>query len=62
MGNGMDGMDAQFVKLLVITGCTITDNGWNFSHGVGVRIGSYVEDVELRDNSIVGNRFADVYR
>lgn len=62
IGNGMDGMDAQFVKLLVITGCTIKDNGWNFSQGVGVRIGSYVENVELRDNHFEGNRFADVHR
>jgi len=60
--NGMDGMDAQFVVNLIITGCTITDNGWDFEHGVGVRIGSHVEAVEMHDNRIWGNRLADVYQ
>jgi len=60
--NGMDGMDAQFVVNLIITGCTITDNGWDFEHGVGVRIASSVEHVEMFDNVITGNREADVYR
>ena len=60
--NGMDGMDARYVVNLIITGCTITDNGWGFDHGVGVRIESYVEHVEMHDNVISGNRSADVYR
>ena len=59
--NGMDGMDAQSVSHLVITGCTITDNGWNFDHGVGVRIGSNVLSADMHDNVIERNRFADVY-
>ena len=60
--NGMDGMDAQSVVNLIITGCTITDNGWDFEHGVGVRIGSFVEHVEMHDNRIWGNRLTDVYQ
>ena len=56
----MDGMDAQSVVNLIITGCTIIDNGWHFDHGVGVRIGSYVEHVQMHDNVISGNRFANV--
>jgi len=62
IANGMDGMDAQSVENLIITGCTITDNGWNLDQGVGVRIGSYVENIKMHDNLIAGNRFADVYR
>ncbi len=61
IANGMDGMDAQSVEHLIITGCTITDNGWNLEQGVGVRIGSYVISVEMHDNIIAQNRFADVY-
>lgn len=61
IANGMDGMDAQSVENLIITGCTITDNGWNFKGGVGVRIGSYVKHVKMHDNIIIQNRFADVY-
>ena len=60
--NGLDGMDAQSTAHLVVTGCTITDNGWNFDHGVGVRIGSNVTSVEMTDNVIARNRFADVSR
>lgn len=62
IGNGMDGMDASSTKRLVVTGCTITGNGWDQANGVGVRIGCCVEQVELSDNLIEGNRFADVYR
>ena len=60
--NGMDGMDATCVDKLIISGCTIANNGRNFRHGVGVRIGSYVQHVAMQDNRIFGNRFADVYR
>ncbi len=60
--NGMDGMDALSVDRLVVTGCTITGNGWNWSEGVGVRIGSSVLRIEMHDNLIEGNRYADVYR
>ena len=60
--NGMDGMDARYVVNLIITGCTITDNGWDFADGVGVRIERYVEHVEMHDNVISGNRSADVYQ
>jgi hypothetical protein len=62
IGNGMDGMDASSTKRLVVTGCTITGNGWDQSNGVGVRIGCCVEQVEMSDNLVEGNRFADVYR
>lgn len=62
IGNGMDGMDASSVKRLVVTGCTITGNGWDQANGVGVRIGCCVEQVEMSDNLIEGNRLADVYR
>jgi len=58
--NGMDGMDDQSTINLIVTGCTITDNGWNFDHGVGVRIGMNVEHIEMHDNVISGNRYADV--
>jgi len=60
--NGMDGMDAKTVDRLVITGCTITGNGWDLSTGVGVRILSSVLQVEMADNVVEGNRYADVYR
>jgi hypothetical protein len=60
--NGMDGMDARSVDRLVVIGCTITGNGWGMSTGVGVRIGSSVLQIEMHDNVIEGNRYADVYR
>ena len=60
--NGMDGMDAVTVNRLVITGCTITGNGWSLSTGVGVRILSSVLQVEMANNVIEGNRYADVHR
>ncbi len=60
--NGMDGMDASTMKRLVVYGCTITGNGWDQANGVGVRIGHGVEQVEMWDNVIEGNRSADVYR
>jgi hypothetical protein len=59
--NGMDGLDAKHMTRLVITGCTITGNGWDLANGVGVRIGHYVEEVVLEDNVIENNRSADVY-
>ena len=57
-----NGMDARSVDRLVVIGCTITGNGWGMSTGVGVRIGSSVLQVEMHDNRIEGNRYADVYR
>jgi len=60
--NGLDGMDAQSVAHLVITGCTITDNGRSNQNGVGVRIGSNVGSVVMTNNSIERNRLANVYR
>jgi len=60
--NGMDGMDATSIDRLIVTGCTITGNGWGLPTGVGIRIGSYVRTVELEGNTITANRFADVYR
>ena len=60
--NGMDGMDAKMTTRLIVMGCTITGNGWDLATGVGLRIGSYVQTVELEDNTITGNRFADIYR
>ena len=59
--NGMDGMDAKSVDQLIITGCTVTGNGWDLSNGVGVRIASWVLQVEMHDNVIEDNRSADVY-
>ncbi len=59
--NGMDGMDAQSVHHLIITGCTITGNGRHFDHGVGVRIGMFVDQITMKDNIIKDNRFANVY-
>jgi hypothetical protein len=59
--NGMDGMDAITVDRLVIVGCTITGNGWDWSDGVGVRIKSLVLQIEMSDNVIEGNRYADVH-
>lgn len=61
-GNGMDGMDATSMGLLIVTGCTITGNGWGLSTGVGIRIGHFVRDVQLTGNVVEDNRFADVYR
>ena len=60
--NGMDGMDSISVRRLVVLGCTITGNGWSLSTGVGIRVGRLVEDLELADNVVADNRFADVYR
>jgi len=60
--NGMDGMDSTSVRRLVVIGCTITGNGWGLATGVGIRISRFVESVELADNIVVDNRFADVYR
>jgi hypothetical protein len=60
--NGMDGMDSTSVRRLVVVGCTITGNGWGLSTGVGIRISRFVESVELADNVVSDNRFADVYR
>ncbi|MDD5646813.1 MAG: right-handed parallel beta-helix repeat-containing protein [Candidatus Bipolaricaulis sp.] len=60
--NGMDGMDSVSVRRLVVVGCTITANGWNLSTGVGIRVGRLVESLELVDNVVTGNRYADVYR
>lgn len=62
IGHGQDGIDSQHVNHLIITGCTITGNGWHCDKCVGVRIGSYVISVEMHDNIITQNRFADVYR
>jgi len=62
IGNGMDGMDSTSTVRLIVTGCTITDNGWALATGVGIRIGSNVEHVELTDNVIENNRFANVQR
>jgi len=59
--NGIDGVDSQHVNHLIITGCTITGNGWHYDGGVGVRIGNCVINVEMHDNIITQNRFADVY-
>ena len=59
--NGMDGMDSTSTQRLVVTGCTITGNGWDQANGVGVRIGHNVEQIELVGNTIEGNRSADVY-
>ena len=54
--NGSFGIEAQSVRTLVITGCTITGNS------EGVHVGSNVETVKMHDNVITGNRDADVYR
>jgi hypothetical protein len=60
--NGMDGMDATSTRRLVVLGCTITGNGWDLATGVGIRIGHFVDDVQLLDNVVADNRYADVYR
>ena len=60
--NGMDGMDATSVRRLVVIGCTITGNGWGLATGVGIRIGHSVGDVQLLDNVVADNRYANVYR
>ncbi len=60
--NGMDGMDSISVRHLVVIGCTITGNGRNLSTGVGIRVGRFVESLELVDNIVTDNRYADVYR
>jgi len=54
--NGSFGIEAQSVRTLVITGCTITGNS------EGVHVGSNVQAVEMLDNVITGNREANVYR
>jgi len=60
IGNGMDGMDSTSTVQLIVTGCTITNNGRDLATGVGIRIGSNVQHVELTDNVIENNRFANV--
>jgi len=55
LNNGSFGIEAQSVVNLIITGCTITGNS------EGVHIGSYVISVEMHDNTIAQNRFADVF-
>jgi len=60
--NGMDGMDSTSVRRLVVIGCTITGNGWGLATGVGIRIGHSVGDVQLLDNVVADNRYANVYR
>jgi len=59
--NGMDGMDASSIIFVVVTGCTITGNGWDQANGVGVRIGHSVGRIELSNNTIESNRSANVY-
>jgi hypothetical protein len=54
LNNGADGVECQSVQDLVIIGCTIRGNN------VGVRIGSYVQRIEMRANAILGNRSQDV--
>jgi len=49
-GNGMDGLDAQNVDSLIITGCTVTGNGV-----AGLRINRYINDVLLENNIVSGN-------
>ena len=56
VNNGSFGIEAQAVRSLVITGCTVTGNSQ------GVHIGSHVDAVEMHDNVITGNRDANVYR
>ena len=60
--NGMDGMDAKNIEHLIVTGCTITGNGWDLANGVGIRIGSNVQMVELENNIVESNRSEDIYR
>jgi hypothetical protein len=60
--NGMDGMDSTSIRSLIVVGCTITGNGWGLATGVGIRIGHFVDDVQLTDNVVTDNRYADVYR
>ncbi|MFC2108320.1 right-handed parallel beta-helix repeat-containing protein [Candidatus Bipolaricaulota bacterium] len=60
--NGMDGMDSKNMEHLIVTGCTVTGNGWDLANGVGIRIGSNVQMVELENNIVENNRSEDVYR
>jgi len=60
--NGMDGMDANWMNSLIVTGCTITGNGWDLANGVGIRIGSNVQMVELESNIVANNRSEDIYQ
>ncbi|MDD5265208.1 MAG: right-handed parallel beta-helix repeat-containing protein [Candidatus Bipolaricaulis sp.] len=60
--NGMDGMDSISVRRLVVIECTITENGWNLSTGVGIRVSRAVEALELVESVVADNRYADVYR
>ena len=60
--NGMDGMDAKSINHLIVTGCTISGNGWGLANAVGIRIGSSVQIVELENNIVEGNRSEDIYR
>ena len=54
--NGYFGIEAQSVRRLVITGCTISRNR------EGVHVGSNVDQVEMWNNTISGNHIHDVYR
>ncbi|UCF09665.1 MAG: right-handed parallel beta-helix repeat-containing protein [Candidatus Bipolaricaulota bacterium] len=55
VGNGQDGIDVRNTTRLIITGCTITDNG-----KAGVFIESYVEHVDLEENLFANNAGGDV--
>ena len=54
-GNGMDGLDAQNIDSVIITGCTVTGNGV-----AGLRINRYINNLVLENNIVTGNRAGDI--
>ena len=55
IGNGLDGLDAQSVRHLVLADCRIIGNGGNNPVGVGVRVGSDMGAVDIRRCEISEN-------
>ncbi len=56
INNGSFGIECQTVKNLIVTGCTITGNL------EGIHVGSYVDNVVLKDNVITDNKEVNVFR
>ncbi len=54
-GNGMDGLDAQNIESLIITGCIVTGNA-----AAGLRINRYINNILLENNVVSGNREGNI--
>ncbi len=60
--NGRDGIYLDnWGKDIVVENCDVTWNGQITATGVGIRVGSEVENLDIRNNCFVGNPFADIH-